>query len=155
MAPTGLWERGSEASGFIPPSGRLFPLSDLAPLPAVDPQHPHRAPKAHAISPSGETGASPSRGAGGKTPALPSQLAGEAQGSGGGAPGKTGLYVSCPVTGRRISALADGTIFDADTGEIHYEPPTMGETIARWFSACGIPVSEWPEDARPFTEGQE
>lgn len=75
MAPAGLWERGPGASGYIPPSGRLFPLSDLAPLPAVDPRSPHRAPKALAISPSGETGASPSRGVGGDTPILSANAA--------------------------------------------------------------------------------
>jgi hypothetical protein len=91
-APAGLWERGPEASGCIPPSGRLFPLSDLAPPPAVDPRSPHRAPKAFAVSPSGETGASPSRGVEWNTPALPSQLAGEAERSGSGAPsGSSGL----------------------------------------------------------------
>lgn len=56
VAPAGLWERGSEASGYIPPSGRSFPLSEAAHASAcVLGLEKHRAPKAAATSPSGET----------------------------------------------------------------------------------------------------
>ncbi|NQV83212.1 MAG: hypothetical protein HQ494_05270 [Rhodospirillales bacterium] len=58
MAPAGLWERGSEASGISLPSGRSFALSE-----AAAPPKPDRAPKALTISPSGETNLSARFGA--------------------------------------------------------------------------------------------
>ena len=55
VAPAGLWERGSEALA----SGRVFPLSKAAQaLACVPSSEKHRAPKAFATSPSGETGLS-------------------------------------------------------------------------------------------------
>ena len=55
VAPAGLWERGSEALA----SGRVFPLSKAAQaLACVPSTEEHRAPKAFATSPSGETGLS-------------------------------------------------------------------------------------------------
>lgn len=55
VAPTGLWERGPEALA----SGRLFQTSNAASAPAfATTLQKHRAPKAFATSPSGETGVS-------------------------------------------------------------------------------------------------
>ena len=61
VAPVGLWERGAGASGYIPPSARLFPKSLFPTRPNFEPtaiarngRH-HRASKADATSPSGET----------------------------------------------------------------------------------------------------
>ncbi len=70
----GLWERGAEASGIIPPSARLFPKAAASDAPGA-PQAvatrseasqglpgpfsaPHHAPKAPATSPPGEIGLS-------------------------------------------------------------------------------------------------
>lgn len=65
MAPVGLWERGVEASGYIPPSARLLPLLSLTspqgdrsmrcPLSCLHTPGAHRASKALAIPPSGGT----------------------------------------------------------------------------------------------------
>ena len=81
VAPVGLWERGAGASGYIPPSARLFPKLKilprqnrredlaregrstpfslawliLAPATIVRNGRLHRASKADATSPSGET----------------------------------------------------------------------------------------------------
>ena len=61
VAPVGLWERGAGASGYIPPSARLFPkflpLSgpNFGPATVTRDAHPDRASKAIATSPSGET----------------------------------------------------------------------------------------------------
>lgn len=83
VAPVGLWERGPEASGSIPPSGRLFPLSDPAPVvasaPALAPAM-RRAPKAGATSPSGETGGAVKPAASSTHPA-PAFRAARSQGS--------------------------------------------------------------------------
>ena len=62
MAPAGLWERGAEASGYIPPSARLFQSFD-AEQGLSQGGSKSRAPKALAISPSGETTLSARRGA--------------------------------------------------------------------------------------------
>jgi hypothetical protein len=61
VAPAGLWERGVEASGIIPPSTRLLP-PDTGSVPPRDApaQEKRRAPKALATSPTGETGLSTS-----------------------------------------------------------------------------------------------
>jgi len=68
VAPAGLWERGSEALA----SGRVFPPSKAAQALACAPSpEKHRAPKAFATSPSGETGFSPCADAKGKGNALP------------------------------------------------------------------------------------
>lgn len=53
VASTGLWERGAEASGIIPPSVPLLPRRVAASVPT--PSEAHRASKALATSPSGET----------------------------------------------------------------------------------------------------
>jgi len=81
VAPVGLWERGAGASGYIPPSARVFPKPEIQPrrnwrvgparkgaltacsLPSLVSEattvarnaHPHRASKALATSPTGET----------------------------------------------------------------------------------------------------
>lgn len=56
VAPVGLWERGDEASGIIPPSSRLLPVHSNSHA-AKDATAPTflRAPKANATSPTGET----------------------------------------------------------------------------------------------------
>ncbi len=56
MAPVGLWRRGAEALGYSPTS---VPVSSTIGNPPFE-QAPeaHRASKAFAISPSGETGLS-------------------------------------------------------------------------------------------------
>lgn len=61
VAPAGLWERGAEASGYIPPSARLLPIGSASStstsrVPASDlPPGAPRAPKAIATPPSGGT----------------------------------------------------------------------------------------------------
>lgn len=61
VAPTGLWERGAEASGYIPPSARLLPAGSPSPTSTSrygcfrDAPGAPRAPKAHATPPSGGT----------------------------------------------------------------------------------------------------
>ena len=55
VAPMGLWERGAEASGNIPPSARLLTPEPGSMFPWNVPiQEKNRAPKALATSPSGE-----------------------------------------------------------------------------------------------------
>ncbi|HEY9080019.1 hypothetical protein [Magnetovibrio sp.] len=70
VAPVGFWERGSEASGFIPPSGRSFTPPPPAPVSASAPDQ-SRAPKTAATSPSGETHSLPLSVAQGMGNALP------------------------------------------------------------------------------------
>ena len=53
VAPAGFWERGAEASGYIPPSARLLPKSKTPPSQAVS--GAPRAPKTNATPPSGGT----------------------------------------------------------------------------------------------------
>ena len=55
MAPVGLWERGAEASGCIPPSARLFQIFlKCSGACREEKKRLVRAPKANAISPAGE-----------------------------------------------------------------------------------------------------
>ncbi len=59
VAPVGLWERGAKASGYIPPLARLLTPDPGALFAGKTPApEKHRAPKALATSPSGETGLS-------------------------------------------------------------------------------------------------
>ena len=60
VAPVGLWERGAEASGIIPPSARLLTETGtqrLCEAPTTA-KSTLRAPKANATPPSGGTGGS-------------------------------------------------------------------------------------------------
>jgi len=59
VAPVGLWERGVGVSGYPLPSTRPLPKHPSSIFPSlVSSSENHRAPKAFATSPSGETGLS-------------------------------------------------------------------------------------------------